>query len=76
MSDKNHKRMEDAYDTVARYIEASNLPGKPNKLEGVSIARAKGIPLALVDDPAGGEPLILVDGIAIDPSELETGYWL
>ena len=64
------------YDAVIRYIEASDLPRKPNKLEGVSIARAKGIPMSLADDPTHGEPLILVDGIAIDPSELETGHWL
>ncbi|MEZ6100267.1 MAG: hypothetical protein R3E01_14960 [Pirellulaceae bacterium] len=64
------------YDAVIRYIETSDLPRKPNKLEGVSIARAKGIPVSLADDPAHGEPFILVDGIAIDPSELETGHWL
>jgi hypothetical protein len=64
------------YDAVIGYIEASDLPHKPNKLEGVAIARTKGIPMTLAADPAFGEPLILVDGVAIDPSELETGHWL
>lgn len=64
------------YDAVIRYIETSDLPRKPNKIEGVSIARAKGIPMSLADAPALGEPLILVEGIAIDPSELENGHWL
>ena len=61
---------------VIRPVETSNLQRRPNKLEGVSITRAKGVSMSLADNPAHGEPLILDDGIAIDSSELESGLWL
>jgi hypothetical protein len=66
---------QDDYDQIARYIEASDLPRKEQKLDGLRRAALKKIRMALLSDPSG-EDIILVDGIAIDPSELENGYWL
>lgn len=65
------------YERIAQYILASDLPRRNEKIDGLRRAALKRIPMALVGDPAGGtDAMILVDGIAIDPSELENGYWL
>ena len=55
---------------IERFIEASDLPRKQRKLEGVRRARERGLTMGLLGD------VLLLDGIAIDPSELETGHWL
>ena len=68
------KRQND-YDRVAQYITASDLPRKKQKLDGLRLAAHKRIPMTLVREPYAGV-MIVVDGIAIDPSELENGHWL
>ena len=66
-----------AYEHIGEFIIGSDLPRKQQKIDGLRRAALKRIPMALACDPAGGaDDMILVDGIAIDPSELENGYWL
>ena len=65
------------YEQIAEFILGSDLPRKQQKIAGLRRAALKRVPMALVGDPAEGkDDMILVDGIAIDPSELENGYWL
>ena len=58
------------FERIAEYIQTSDLPRKEQKLDGLRRAYHKRHPLELVGD------VLLLDGIAIDPSELENGYWL
>jgi hypothetical protein len=58
------------FERIAEYIRTSDLPRKEQKLDGLRRAYIKRHPLEMRDD------VILLDGIAIDPSELENGYWL
>jgi len=60
----------DAFRRLEEFIQTSDLPNKPQKLDGLRRAYYRRIPLTLV-----GETMLL-DGIAIDPSELENGHWL
>ncbi|MGC1272643.1 MAG: hypothetical protein WBC44_02965 [Planctomycetaceae bacterium] len=55
---------------IAEYIRSSDLPRKEQKLDGLRAAYYKRRNLTLVGD------VLMHDGIAIDPSELENGYWL
>lgn len=60
----------DAFRRLEEFIQTSDLTNKPRKLDGLHRAYYRRIPLKLV-----GETMLL-DGIAIDPSELENGNWL
>ena len=71
------KRQND-YERIAQYITASDLPRKPQKLDGLQRGAWKRIAMNLLRDP-------LTDNAAHDPggrnrdltlSELENGYWL
>ena len=66
----------DQYERIANYVRTSDLPRKEIKLAGLRRAEMLGIPMALVCDPVSNIYMILVDGISIDTSELENGYWL
>jgi hypothetical protein len=59
------------FERIAKYIRSSDLPRKERKLEGLRRAYHKGMNLTLTDDDT-----LLLDGIAIDTSELENGHWL
>lgn len=61
---------EGTFNRIAEFIVNSDLPRKQAKLAGLRRAFRRGHPLTLVGDT------ILLAGIAIDPSELETGHWL
>ncbi|MGD9856114.1 MAG: hypothetical protein AB7U20_14310 [Planctomycetaceae bacterium] len=67
---------ETVYDHIADYIRQSSLPRKQQKLAGLSTCRHRRIPMRLLPLAETGESMILVGGIAIDPSELENGHWL
>jgi hypothetical protein len=62
------------FDRIAAWIQASDLPRKARKLDGLRRCFHRRLNLDLVqrDDL----DLLLLDGTAIDPSELENGYWL
>ncbi|RIK73467.1 MAG: hypothetical protein DCC68_24850 [Planctomycetota bacterium] len=62
MTPETLRRIED-------FIRSSHLPRKAEKLSGLLAAFLNGRRLELHDD------MILLDGIAIDPSELENGRW-
>ena len=62
------------YQRIARFIDQNNLPCKQQKLGGLKLAAYNEIPMKRVE--TDDITLILVDGVAIDTSELETGYWL
>jgi hypothetical protein len=64
------------YERIANHVRSSDLPRKEMKLAGLRRAETLSIPMALVCDPVSNIHMILVDGIAIDTSELENGYWL
>ncbi len=65
------------YERIAQYIAGSDLPRKQQKIDRLRRAALRRIPMTLVCEPQTGAcDIILVDGIAIDPSELENGYWL
>jgi hypothetical protein len=59
------------FERIAEYIRNSDLSRKEQKLDGLRRAHLKGTRLTLTDDDT-----LLLDGISIDPSELENGYWL
>jgi hypothetical protein len=59
------------FERIEEYIRNSDLPRKEQKLDGLRRAHLKGMRLTLTDDDT-----LLLDGISIDPSELENGYWL
>ena len=59
------------FERIAEYIRRSDLPRKEQKLDGLRRAYHKQMHLTLTDDD-----MLLLDGIAIDTSELENGYWL
>jgi hypothetical protein len=59
------------FERIAEYIRNSDLSRKEQKLDGLRSAFHKGMHLTLTDDDT-----LLLDGIAIDTSELENGYWL
>jgi hypothetical protein len=58
------------FQRIEEYIRQGDLPRKDQKLDGLKRALIKKARLMLRDDT------LLLDGIAIDPSELENGYWL
>lgn len=58
------------WERIERFIEESDLPRKERKLDGLRRARRRGLTMELLGD------VLLLDGTAIDPSELETGHWL
>ncbi|MBX3452501.1 MAG: hypothetical protein KF777_23320 [Planctomycetaceae bacterium] len=60
----------ETFERIAEFIRTSDLPRKDQKLDGLRRAYIKRHRLDLVGD------MLLLDGIAIDPSELENGYWL
>jgi hypothetical protein len=60
----------ETYRRIEDYIRESDLPRKPQKLDGLKRAFFAKHPLELRDD------VLLLAGIAIDPSELENGNWL
>jgi len=62
------------YDRIAQYVVESDLPRKRQKIDGLRRAALQRIPMRLVRTEDCD--MILVDGISIDPSELENGYWL
>lgn len=59
------------FERIAALIRTSHLPRKEQKLDGLRRALHKGLHLVLTDDDT-----LLLDGIAIDTSELENGNWL
>jgi hypothetical protein len=62
------------FDRIADWIQASDLPWKAHKLDGLRRCFHKRLNLDLVD--WDGIDVLLLDGVAIDPSELENGHWL
>jgi hypothetical protein len=62
------------FDRIADWIQASDLPRQAHKLDGLRRCFRKRLNLDLVQ--WDGIDVLLLDGIAIDPSELENGHWL
>lgn len=61
---------ETTFNRIAEFIVNSDFPRKQAKLADLRRAYRRGHPLTLAGDT------ILLGGIAIDPLELENGYWL
>ena len=60
----------ETYHRIQEFIRQSDLPRKPQKLDGLKRAFFKRHPLDLRND------ILLLAGTSIDPSELENGHWL
>lgn len=64
------KQQEQEFKRIYDWILESDMPHKQRKMDGLRTCVRRGIRLQLLDGT------LLTDGIAIDPSELENGYWL
>ena len=61
---------EQTFARLVEFIETSDLPNKGRKIDGLRRCYYRNLRLDLMGD------MLLLDGIAIDPSELENGHWL
>lgn len=63
---------ENDYERIARFILESDMPRKEQKLDGLRKCELRGHPLRYNEEM----DMLLLDGVSIDPAELEDGYWL